>query len=126
MTIALLGCSFNKPDKDVLTAYDLASKIEYENRYYYIVNLNDLSRVNRPFAITYVGTIDAYHLFREWSKIKVKDGEVFFFALPKKLCAVHDEATPTNEHNYYENIFKQYRHVSLENGKCFVPPRKTP
>lgn len=122
----MFGCAVQNADKNVLTVYDLAEKVTHENRDYYVVDLNDLSRVNKPDSLTYVGTIDSYHLLREWSKIKVKEGEIFYFAVPKNSCVVRDEVLPKNERYYFENVFKQYRHVSLENGKCFVPPRKVP
>ena len=124
VTFFINGCATQEQKKDILTVYDLAKKIEHEDKFYYIVEIGDLKRVNKPAAITYVGTIDSYHLFTEWSKIEVKKGEIFSFAVRKNSCVVHDEATPLNENYYYTNIFRQWRHVSIENGKCFVPPRR--
>ena len=124
IVLFVFGCAAQQQNKDVLTVYDLAEKIEYDNKYYYVVDVDDLRRANRPSSITYVGTIDSYHLFQEWSKLKVKEGEIFTFAAPKHSCVVHDMAPPDNEEYYYTNVFKQQRHVSLENGQCSVPPRK--
>ena len=120
------GCATQKPDKDVLTLYDLVKKVTHENAAYYVVDVNDLRRVNKPTSVIYIGTVDSYHLFREWSKLQIKEGEIFSFAVAKTSCDVRDEATPENERDYYENVFKQWRQVSLENGNCHVPPRKSP
>ena len=122
----MFGCTTQQQNKDVLTVYDLVEKIEYDDTYYYIVDADDLRRTNKPSSITYIGTVNSYHLFQEWAKLKVKEGEIFSFAVPKHSCLVYDEATPDNEKYYHTNVFKQQRHVSLDDGECSVPPRKLP
>jgi hypothetical protein len=114
----LINCSAYQAEikKDVLLLEDSIVKITHDERVYYIVAVADLNRARK--GLTYVGSIDNYHLLREWLKVSYARDEISFFAIRKEDCIVANERAPKDELNI--NGSRGHRAVDLGDGKCQV------
>ncbi len=116
--VLLINCSAYQAEirRDVLRKGDSIGKIIYGEDAYYIVKVKDLKRTRK--GITYVGSVNNYHLLREWLKFAYVPDEVSFFAINKADCVVKNERAPEVEYNV--NASRGHRTVDLSDGKCIV------
>ncbi len=97
---------------------DAKGTVIYGGKTYYVVTPSMLTKVRKK-VVTYVGSTDKYHLFREWLKVLERSDEIYLFALEKCECVVEGEKTPEEE----ERMHAGWRHVDITNGGCLVRKR---
>jgi uncharacterized protein YxeA len=108
---------------DTLTIQDITETITHDETTYFVVTTDDLKKVKHPSTLTYLGSLENYHLFRIWEKRDLySSGHVgsmiTFFAAKKSECTICEEKSPSQEY------MKSWRHVEFKNGKCIVECRK--
>ena len=118
LMVLLINCSAYQAEikKDILRKDDSIGKITHDEITYYIVEVADLKRARK--GLTYVGSIENYHLLREWLKVACAHDEISFFAIRKEDCIVENERAPKDEYNI--NASRGHRAVNLGDGKCLV------
>ncbi len=105
--------------RESLRQSDAIGQIVYGKKIYYIVTIADLKKI-RKYPPTYVGTIEHYHLFRVWLKIKDTPDEISYYAVKKNDCVVDDEKSPEEETSIISATRKGHRVFEIKDGKCFV------
>ena len=108
---------------DTLTIQDITETITYNKTTYFVVTADDLKKVKNPSPLSYLGSLENYHLFRIWNKRDLYGSGhvgsmITFFAAKKSECTICEEKSPSQEY------MRSWRDVKFENGKCIVECRK--
>jgi len=125
ITFVLFLCSATygvENNRDLLRKSDSIGTVVDRKVTYYIVEVTDLRKA-RKSPPTYVGTIEGYHLFRVWLKIRDVPDEISFFAVKRDACNVEDEKSPEDERTIVSETRKEWRNVEFKSAKCFVRGR---
>ncbi len=110
------GCAI-KQIKQVLPKEIASGSIVQNGREYFIVVPSDFQTSKGDVLITYQGSIEQYHLFRSWEKMRVKD-HTSLFALRRDDCVVEDEVSLTKDEEFIKQC--SFRSGEFVDGKIIV------
>jgi hypothetical protein len=114
LIILSVSCAVNR---DVLKISDARSKITIDSVDYYILEPKNLPKARSFHTLSYLGSIENFHLMRVWSKVSYSEDEIHFFAIEKEKCVVINENTIEDE---FATHGGSYRKVEIVDNKCIV------